>query len=65
VLDEGELRLHLLVGGVGLAHLPTLVLPMEGVQWTLCNSTEGHVVPLGVRAHLCCTFPPAWLLISL
>jgi hypothetical protein len=31
VLIEGELQLHLLVGRVGLAHLPTLVLPMAGV----------------------------------
>jgi hypothetical protein len=48
VLDEGELRLHLLVGGVGLAHLPTLVLPMVGAQWTLRDWTEGPVVPLRV-----------------
>ena len=30
VHDEGELRSHQLVGGVGMAHLPTLVFPMEG-----------------------------------
>jgi hypothetical protein len=35
VRDEGELRSHQLVVGVGLAHLPTLVLPMAGAQWTL------------------------------
>jgi hypothetical protein len=48
VRDEGELRSHKLVVGVGLAHLPTLVLLMEGVQWTLCDWTKGHVVPLRV-----------------
>jgi hypothetical protein len=35
VHDEGELRLHQLVNGVGLAHLPTMVLIMVGAQWTL------------------------------
>jgi hypothetical protein len=30
VHDEGELRSHQRVDGVGLAHLPTLVLPMAG-----------------------------------
>jgi hypothetical protein len=29
--NEGDLRSHQLVGGVGLAHLPTLVLPIVGV----------------------------------
>jgi hypothetical protein len=33
--NEGELRSHQLVVRVGLAHFPTLVLPMEGAQWTL------------------------------
>jgi hypothetical protein len=48
LLDKGELRLHLLVSGVGLTHLLTLVLPMAGVQWTLRNWTEGPTVPLRV-----------------
>jgi hypothetical protein len=33
--DEGELRSHQLVDGVGLAHLPTLVLLTVGAQWIL------------------------------
>jgi len=37
MLIEGELQLHMLVGGVGLAHLPTLVLLMEGAYWRLHN----------------------------
>jgi hypothetical protein len=35
VLNKGEPRLHILADRVGLAHLPTLVLPMAGAQWTL------------------------------
>ena len=35
MLVKGELRLYQLFCGVGLAHLPTLVLPMVGVQWIL------------------------------
>jgi hypothetical protein len=64
VCDEGELWSHQLVGGVGLAHLPTLVLPMEGAQWTPHDWTEGHVVPLRVRPQFCHTSPPSWLLVS-
>jgi hypothetical protein len=62
--DEGELWSHPLVGGVGLAHLPTLVLPMVGAQWTLCDWTKGLVVPLGVRPQFCRTYPLTWLLVS-
>jgi hypothetical protein len=46
VLDEGGLRSHQLVYGVGQAHLPTLVLLMEGVQWILHSWSEGPIVPL-------------------
>jgi hypothetical protein len=61
VHDEGELQSHQLVCGVGLACLLTLVLPMAGVEWTLCDWTEGPIVPLGVRPRFCHTFLPAWL----
>ena len=46
--DKGELQPHQLFCGVGLAHLPTLVLLMAGAQWRLRSWTEGPVVPLGV-----------------
>ena len=48
ILIEAELLLYQLVSGFGLAHLPTLVLPMAGVQWTLRHWNEGFVVPLRV-----------------
>jgi hypothetical protein len=35
VLVKGELRLSQLVDGFGLAHLPTLVLPMIEAQWRM------------------------------
>jgi hypothetical protein len=62
VLVEGELRLYQLSGGVGLAHLPTLVLP---VQWRLRGWTEGPVVPLRVQSQFYHTSLLAWLLVSL
>ena len=46
VRDEGELRSSQLVVGVGLAHIPTLVLSMTGAQWRLHGWNEGDVVPL-------------------
>jgi hypothetical protein len=45
VLIEGELRLSQLVGGVGLAHLPTLVLPMAEAQWRLRDGLKGLLYP--------------------
>jgi hypothetical protein len=33
--NEGELRLHQLVGGFGLLRVPTLVLLMTGAEWKL------------------------------
>ena len=48
VLVEGELQLYQLIGGVGLAHLPTLVFPMEEVQWRLHGWTVVPIVPLEV-----------------
>jgi hypothetical protein len=64
VHDEDELRSHQLVDVVGLAHLPSLVLPMAGVQWTLHDWTKGPAVPLGVRPQFCRTSTPTWLLVS-
>ena len=46
VRDEGELRSHQLVDGVGLAHLLTLVLPIARAQWTPHDWTKGPIVPL-------------------
>jgi hypothetical protein len=63
VLVEGGLRLHLLVSGVGLAHLPTLVLPMVGAQWILRDWTEGPIAPFGVRPQFYRTFPPTLLIV--
>jgi hypothetical protein len=65
VLIEGELQLHLLGGGVGLAHLPIIVLSMAGAQWRLHSWTEEPVVPLRARPQFYHTFPPASLLVSL
>jgi hypothetical protein len=65
VLVEGELRLSYLVGGVGLSHFPTLVLPMAGTQWRLHDWTEGLVVPLRFQLQSYHTFLPASLLVSL
>jgi hypothetical protein len=48
VLIEGEIPLYHLVSGVGMAHLPTLVLSMAGVKWKLRGWTEGLAVPLKV-----------------
>jgi hypothetical protein len=64
VHDEGKFRSHQLVVGVGLAHLPTLVLLMVGEKWTLRDWTEGPSIPLRVRPQLCHTSPPTWLLVS-
>jgi hypothetical protein len=47
-----------------MTHLPTLVLPMAGVQWILHEWTEGPYVPLIVQPQFYRTFPPAWLLVS-
>jgi hypothetical protein len=49
VRDKGKLRSHKLVRRVGLTHLPTLFLLMEGAQWALRDWTEGLAVPLRVR----------------
>ena len=65
VLVKGEIRLYHLVGGVGLAHLPTQVLLMGGAQWKLCDWTEGIDVPLRARTQFCHTFLLAWLLVFL
>jgi hypothetical protein len=65
VLVEGDIQLYQLVGGVRLAHLPTLVLPMAGTQWRLRDWTKGHAIPLRVRLQFYHIFLPAWLLISL
>jgi hypothetical protein len=65
LIVEGKLRLYEKVGGVGLAHLPTLVLPMVGVQLILPNWTEGPIVPLRVRLEFYHTVLPSWLLFSL
>jgi hypothetical protein len=46
--DEGNLWSHQLVGEVGMTHLPTLVFPMAGAQWALCDWTEETIVPLRV-----------------
>jgi hypothetical protein len=62
--DEGELWSHQLVDGVGMAHLPTLILLMAGAQWTLHDWTEGPAIPLGVRPQFCRTSPPARLPVS-
>jgi hypothetical protein len=48
VLVKGEILLYQLIDGVGLAHLPTLVLPMADTQWRLHRWNEGPVVPLRV-----------------
>jgi hypothetical protein len=54
MLIEGELRLYQLGGGVGLAHLPILVLL---VQWRLCSWIVGLVVPLEVQSQCDHTYP--------
>jgi hypothetical protein len=65
VLDEGELWLHQQVCGVGKAHLPTLVLLMEGVQWILCAAgLKGLLYPSEFNLDLCHTYPPTGLHVS-
>jgi hypothetical protein len=65
VCDEDKLRSHQLVIIVGLAHLPTLVFLMEGVQWTLRDWTKGLAVILRAQPQFCHTSPLAWLLVLL
>jgi hypothetical protein len=64
VHDEGELQLHRLVDGIGMAHLPTLALLMAVAQWKFHDYTEGHVVPLKIRRQFCHTYLLSWLPIS-
>jgi hypothetical protein len=62
--DEGELRSHQLVSGVGLAHLPNLVLSTAGTQWILRDWTEEPVVPLRAQPRFFHTSPPSCLPVS-